>query len=284
MKLPDIAAKMKRVGRALFGAAEPRSLGEASPGDSPSSISKARGKIVARVQSHLTDIGFSIHDKTTSWRIGNVKTDIFHFDMLTPALCRKWRVPIGSFGVFPMCFFPALPSLSDSWEKCDASLPLPIPPPARRAQLRYQSLKTIQQSKCPQRTIYCFSKEESEIDRIIKDILQTIDCKLSRFWSQYNDPRELLRSLKQDEQIGGPTEEGIVDVGSIGSHIRLFYLGFTALWLEEYALAASVLTECRAHKKWLPSGMLGDFDTRPVLDCLDKGLLYARERLTNAGC
>jgi hypothetical protein len=34
-----------------------------------------------------------------------------HFDLLSSAVCRKWHVPLGSFSIFPQCFFPALPSL-----------------------------------------------------------------------------------------------------------------------------------------------------------------------------
>lgn len=131
---------------------------------------KARRSIIERVQSHLGRAGFSIHDETTSWRMSNVKVDILHFDLLSPAICRKWRVPVGSFCLFPECFFPALPSLSDTWEACDSSTPLQYPVSATRAQLRWQVFKGIHQSNCPQKTVYGLTKEENIVDYLADDI------------------------------------------------------------------------------------------------------------------
>lgn len=239
-----------------------------------------RKLIIQRVQSHLSKIGFLTHDRTTSWRTTNVKTDIFHFDLLSSSVCRKWRVPLGSFCIFPECFFPALPSLADAWEKCDASVSLPYPVPASRAQLRWQVFRGIHQAACPHKTVYCLIDEEDIVYRIADDIVDVIEHKLTKFWHRYEDPSELLRTLQEEEDVTGRDQEGPVDIGAKGSHIRLFYLGFTALWLEEYALAASALAECRAHRKWQPLEIPGTFDTRPVLDCIDRGLAQARARAT----
>jgi hypothetical protein len=240
---------------------------------------KTRTSVIERVQSRLGEIGFSIHDATTSWRMTNVKVDIFHFDLLSPSVCRRWRVPLGSFSLFPKCFFPALPSLSDSWEQCDASVPVPYPVPPIRAQLRWQVFKGIRQTSCPQQTVYGVTDEEGIVGRLADDITTAIDQKLVPFWSRYNDPFKLLQTLREEEDVIGWDWEGAVDIGSINSHIRLFYLGFAALWLEDHALAVSALTECRAHRKWQPLGIPGTFDSRPVLDCIDRGLARARKGL-----
>jgi hypothetical protein len=243
----------------------------------PSPIAnKARKSIIERVQLRLSEIGFSIHDATTSWRMTSVKTDVFHFYLLRPAICRKWRVPLGSFQLFPMCFYPSLPSLSDAWERCEASTPLPYPVPPIRAQLRWQVFKGIFQSGCQQETVYGLADEPGIVDRIASDIEIVIDRKLMPFWSRFNEPSELLRTFRVAEDVNGREQEGPVDIGAKESHIRLFYFGFTALWLEDYELALSVLTRCRAHAKWRPLDIPDGFDTRPVLDCIDRGLAQAR--------
>ena len=236
---------------------------------------KARQSIIERVQSHLSEVGFSMHDETTSWRISNVKVDVLHFDLLSPSICRKWRVPVGSFCLFPKCFFPALPSLSDAWEKCDASTPLQYPVPALRAQLRWQVFKGIYQINCLQRTVYGFTKEENIVDHLVNDIVTVIDRKLLPFWLLYSDPLKLLHTLREEDDVVGEDREGPVDIGARGSHIRLFYLGFVALWLKDYVLALSALTECKAHRKWQPLGIPGTIDTQPVLHCIDQGLVRA---------
>ncbi len=243
---------------------------------------KIRMSVIERAQLHLSEIGFSIHDATTSWRMTDVKVDIFHFDLLSPLICRKWRVPLGSFCLFPECFFPALPSLSDAWEKCDASTPLRSPVPVNRAQLRWQVFKGIQQPNCPQKTVYGLADEEGIAYHLADDIMAVIDRKLVPFWSQYNDPLNLLQMLQEEEDVIGRDQEGPVDIGAKASHTRLFYLGFAALWLEDYALALSALTECRAHRKWQPLRIPGAFDTQPVLDCIDRGLAQAQEGLVTS--
>jgi hypothetical protein len=239
--------------------------------------SNARKSVIERVQLRLSTIGFTIHNATTSWRTTSVKTDIFHFDLLKPSVCRKWRVPPGSFCLFPMCFYPSLPSLSDTWERCDASTPLPYPVPAIRAQLRWQIFKGIFQPSCPQRTVYGLGNELGIVDRLASDIELVIDRKLGPFWSRFNKPTELLQTLQAENDVVGREQEGPVDIGAKESHIRLFYLGFAALWLEDFDLALSVLTKCRAHARWRPLGIPGTFDPRPVLDCIDRGLAKARQ-------
>lgn len=245
---------------------------------------RIRTKMIERVQSHLQRIGFSIHNATTSWRPTNIKVDILHFDLLSPSICRKWHVPLGSFCLFPECFFPALPSLSDEWEKCDATVPLPNPVPAIRAQLRWQVFKGLHQPNCPQRIVYGLGSDEDIIACLVDDIVGVVDRKLVSFWSRYDSPPELLRTLQVDDDVVGQDREGPVDIGAKDSHIRLFYLGFAALWMEDYALAISSLTKCRAHRKWQPSGIPGTFDTRPVLDCIDRGLNRARKGAAGNVC
>jgi hypothetical protein len=199
--------------------------------------------------------------------------------MLSPAVCRKWRVPAGSFSIFPKCFFPALPSLADAWEVCDASSPVPDPVPAYRGQFRYQVFKNFVQRSCASRIVYYLAPDEDVVERIVEDILTITEERVCSFWSRYEDPAEVLRSLQSEEDQLGRDSEGLVDIGAKGSHIRLIYTGFAALWMEDYELALTILSECRRHPKLQPSQRPGVFDTRPVLACIDRGIARAREEL-----
>jgi hypothetical protein len=241
-----------------------------------SEIGKKRKNIIERVQSRLTDMGFLVQDETTSWRSNETNVDIFHFDLLNASACRKWRVPAGSFCLDPKCFFPALPSLSSEWEACDSSTSLSSPVPHIRAQLRFAVFKGIYQHDCLSNTVYSISKDQSIIEYIVDDLYRVIDMKLINFWSTYRNPHRLLQSLKEDDDVLGRDKEGLIQIGDKGSHIRLFYLGFTALWVEEYDLAISALSECRQSSKWRVN-VPGAFDGQPVLQCIDKGLARARD-------
>ncbi|MGE0253682.1 MAG: hypothetical protein AB7N54_14265 [Alphaproteobacteria bacterium] len=239
----------------------------------------ARRRIIGAVQAHLTTLGFETHDATTSWRPSSTKVDIFHFDLLSPGICQKWRVPMGSFGIFPECHFPALPSLGDAWERCDPSYPSPTPVAEPRAQFRLKVFKGIDQQDGTHGVVYGMPQDDQATEVIIADIKSIIDTKVLQFWSRFEYPGEVLRTLQFDRDVTGYDEEGVVDIGETGSHIRLFYLGFAALWLEDYALALSTLRECRSKPRWQPMNIKGDLDTRPILDCIDRGIVRAEEGL-----
>jgi hypothetical protein len=209
----------------------------------------------------------------------NAKVDIFNFDPMPAGICRKGGVPLGSFWIEPKCFFPALPSLAAAWEECDAATPLPTPVPEVRAQVKLKVFKGIDQPGCPSNLIYTPPRSNDEAELVVKDIISVIDRKATPFWSMYEDPARLLQSLQEDEDVWGRDQEGLLQIGGKGGHIRLFYLGFTALWLEEYKLAIDSLTACKTKPQWRPSGIKGDLDPRPIVACIDRGLVRAREGL-----
>ena len=95
------------------------------------------------------------------------------------------------------------------------------------------------------------------------------------FFSRFEDPRELLRTLLEDDDAIG--REGVWEFGKMGSPRRLLYLGFSAIECSEWELAISSLRACRDRIMAIPKP-IGERVRAEFLPYLEQGIICAKHR------
>lgn len=195
-------------------------------------------KIVRLCEEQLEPAGFIDRAHTTLWRRTNNKFDVLKINIIPKARSEKWRVPIGSFSLDPSCLFPYLPR--SGYRASDKKLH----PEAGFGQVRLWLHRGIVQPAVKPPNIWWAGHNAIMFELVATDVHRKIEEEVLPFFSRFEDPQELLRTLLEEEDgigRGGPWE-----FGKKGSPRRLLYTGFAALECSKWELAISSLRECKA--------------------------------------
>jgi hypothetical protein len=219
-------------------------------------------QLVRAIFQALNAEGFDETKGTTSWRRTHRKVDVFKVEFFSPAVCRKWRVPPGSFSLRPSCFFPFIPSINAEPIVCGGQ-PQIAQPEEGLCQLRLTIHKSISQRECSPPNIWCV--DASQPDLLIADVLSHLTRDALPFYARFEDTDELLRTLIEEEWDFG--RAGIWDFGKKDSPIRLLYIGFCALENQQWEVAANALLRCREK-----AGNIFWKERPDILSCIEDGL------------
>jgi hypothetical protein len=220
--------------------------------------------------SELEAHGFRDRKARTAWRRTNRKIDVFYLQFLSPSVCRKWRVPTGSFSLEPGCFFPFIPSLNGKSVGEDQSKT--SHPWHGLCQIGLVVFKYIHQRECPPSNIWWVGAQTDYAETVIADVLNQVRSKVLPFYSRFEDAHELLRTLLEEDDALGTGKEGIRDIGNKDSPVRLFYTGFAALEREQWEQALAAFVRCRE------KALTFSWKDRPdILSCIGHGLERAKQ-------
>jgi hypothetical protein len=217
--------------------------------------------VVKLCQSELEALGFNNRKLTTLWRRTNVKFDVLKFDIIPSARSRKWRVPLGSFGLAPSCLFPFLPRLGHA--PSDG-----LSPEKGFGQVRLSINRGIPQPSVKAHNIWWAGDREDVFDAVTRDVFSKITETVLPFFSRFDDTEELVRTFLEDDDAIG--REGVWEFGKRGSPTRLLYTGFAAIECEKWDLASSSLRACKDKTMELPE-LVSKLVRAEMLPYIDQG-------------
>ena len=110
---------------------------------------------------------------------------------------------------------------------------------------------------------------------VAKDVLGKVTTEVLPFFSRFEDPNELLRTLFEDDDAIG--HEGVWDFGKKGSPTRLLYIGFAAIEYSEWELAISSLRRCKERIMAIPKP-IGARVQAEFLPYLEQGRVCAEHK------
>jgi hypothetical protein len=243
-------------------------MGEAA--DHNKAIRANKNLLTSAIMAEAERRGFTERQTETAWRRTNRKIDILHLQFLGSAICKKWRVPFGSFSLEPGCFFSSIPSLNGEHIILDQSIV--VRPWYGLRQIGLRVFRRLYQEECPRHNLWWVGSGPDHVENVIYDVIERINSVVLPFYSRFEDDEEPLRTLLEEDGVPLSKKEGLFDFGNKDSPRRLFYIGFAALEREHWPLAIECFLKCheRANASILKKNL-------EFMSAVEKGLDRARQ-------
>jgi len=197
----------------------------------------AKQEIRAAIFPLLKGCGFDTAKGFIAWRHNPNRIDVVQLEFFTPLHHRKWGTTPASFAVELGCYFTFVPPFLDisGPPKIQDGLMLPV---ATRCPIRRSPNKTLRQRETRIPNIWYVDRQGAYLKPICQAVQDLLTTDLLPWFDRFQDTRELLRTLLNDDEDASTGGWGF---GAKGSWARWYLIGFTAIELGERELALRAL-------------------------------------------
>lgn len=186
----------------------------------------------------LKQHGFQTFKGRTAWRHTEKRIDVVEIQFFPKEKADQWGITPYSFALPVGCFFTFVPySLSASRVKTNGEILLPL---EHQCGIRRAPNKTLKQRESKIPNIWYIDPKGKYLNAAVEDAKSLFDKEILLWFERFNDLKEVLRILLEDEEDMNNSGWGF---GANHSPARYYFSGFVALELGEWSLAKKLLQQ-----------------------------------------
>jgi hypothetical protein len=187
-------------------------------------------EIRQQIWSDHKERGFTTRTARTAWRHRDDSVDVVNFQSFNAYNAGALGCTTFSFSVNLGVWLRYIPAYSYSGEvKRKDGKPLPQ---EYECHLRRSLRKGVAQPEVTREEIWFVREDGSNLSEVVSDAAGTLDA-ASDWFERFHDPEEVLRTLREDDEM----MECAWGFGGIGSPVRHYLTGYTAIHIGRYELA-----------------------------------------------